>query len=90
MKLNRRNIITVDEAEKLIEKYYEGETTVAEENQLRTFLAQSNIHSQFEAEKAIFGYYESKKEIIAVNHMFNYIICFTFDYCIFCFEQRKS
>ena len=61
MKLNRRNIITVDEAEKLIEKYYEGETTVAEENQLRTFLAQSNVPPQFEAEKAIFGYYESKK-----------------------------
>ena len=61
MKLIRRDIITVDEAEKLIEKYYEGETTVAEENQLRTFLAQSNVPPQFEAEKAIFGYYESKK-----------------------------
>lgn len=61
MKLNRRNIITVQEAEKLMEKYYEGSTTVAEENQLRTFLAQSNVPPQFEAEKAIFGYYESKK-----------------------------
>ena len=62
MKLIRRNIITVDEAEKLMEKYYEGSTTVAEENQLRTFLAQSNVPPQFEAEKAIFGYYESKKD----------------------------
>ena len=62
MKLNRRNIITVQEAEKLMEKYYEGSTTVAEENQLRTFLAQSNVPPQFEAEKAIFGYYESKKD----------------------------
>ena len=61
MKLIRRDIITVDEAEKLMEKYYEGSTTVAEENQLRTFLAQSNVPPQFEAEKAIFGYYESKK-----------------------------
>ena len=61
MKLIRRDIITVDEAEKLMEKYYEGSTTVAEENQLRTFLAQSNVPLQFEAEKAIFGYYESKK-----------------------------
>ena len=61
MKLIRRNIITVDEAEKLMEKYYEGSTTVAEENQLRTFLAQSNVPPQFEAEKTIFGYYESKK-----------------------------
>ena len=62
MKLIRRNIITVDEAEKLMEKYYEGSTTVAEENQLRTFLAQSNVPPQFEAEKTIFGYYESKKD----------------------------
>ena len=62
MKLIRRNIITVDEAEKLMEKYYEGNTTVAEENQLRTFLAQSKVPPQFEAEKAIFGYYESKKD----------------------------
>ena len=61
MKLIRRIIITVDEAEKLMEKYYEGSTTVAEENQLRTFLAQSNVPPQFEAEKTIFGYYESKK-----------------------------
>ena len=62
MKLIRRDIITVDEAEKLMEKYYEGSTTVAEENQLRTFLAQSKVPPQFEAEKAIFGYYESKKD----------------------------
>ena len=62
MKLIRRNIITVDEAEKLMEKYYEGSTTVAEENQLRTFLAQSNVPPQFETEKTIFGYYESKKD----------------------------
>ncbi|MBP1663987.1 MAG: hypothetical protein H6Q19_1127 [Bacteroidetes bacterium] len=61
MKLIRRNIITVQEAEKLLEKYYEGCTTVTEENLLRTFLAQSNVPPQFEAEKAIFGYYESKK-----------------------------
>lgn len=61
MKLKRRNIITVQEAEKLMEKYYEGSTTVAEENQLRTFLSQSNVPERFEAEKAIFGYYESKK-----------------------------
>ena len=61
MKLIKRDIITVDEAEKLMEKYYEGSTTVAEENLLRTFLAQSNVPLQFEAEKAIFGYYESKK-----------------------------
>ena len=62
MKLIKRDIITVDEAEKLMEKYYEGSTTVAEENQLRTFLAQSNVPPQFEAEKTIFGYYESKKD----------------------------
>lgn len=62
MRIIKRNTISVQEAEKLIEKYYEGETSVAEENLLRNFLSQKNVPEQFEAEKAIFGYFESEKQ----------------------------
>ncbi|HHT52797.1 MAG: hypothetical protein PHR19_03605 [Bacteroidales bacterium] len=62
MKILKRNIISLQEVEKLIERYYEGETSVAEENLLREYLSGKNVPAQFETEKAIFGYFESEKE----------------------------
>ena len=62
MKILKRNIISLKEAEKLIEKYYEGETTVAEENLLRKYLSGKNVPAQFETEKAILDYFASEKE----------------------------
>jgi hypothetical protein len=62
MKILRRKNISLQEAEKLIEKYYEGETTAAEENLLRKYLSGGNVPAQFEAEKAIMGYFASEKE----------------------------
>lgn len=61
MKKIKQDIITIQEAEKLIEKYYEGETSVAEEKLIHRFLSQKNLPEQFETEKAIFGYFESEK-----------------------------
>lgn len=62
MKTPKRDNISFQEAEKLIEKYYEGETTVAEEKLLRKYLSGKNVPVQFEAEKAILGYFASEKE----------------------------
>lgn len=62
MKILKRNIISLQEAEKLIEKYYEGETSVAEENLLREYFSGKNVPAKFEAEKAIFGYFEKEKK----------------------------
>jgi hypothetical protein len=62
MKTSKRDNISFQEAEKLIEKYYEGETTVAEEKLLRKYLSGKNVPVQFEAEKAILGYFASEKE----------------------------
>ena len=73
MKLLKRNIITIQEAEKLIEKYYEGETSVAEEKQIREFLSGKNVPAQFEAEKAIFGYFESEKTKKTVRFIPNFL-----------------
>lgn len=62
MKILKRNIISLQEAEKLIERYYEGETSVAEEKLLYEYLSRKDIPNKFEAEKAIFSYFENEKE----------------------------
>jgi len=53
--------LTADQADKLIEKYYEGFTSVEEERQLKAFLAQADLPERFKAEQAIFGYFETKQ-----------------------------
>ena len=69
MKILKRNIISLQEVEKLIERYYEGETSVAEENLLREYLSGKNVPAQFETEKAIFGY---KLKLFAFYFYINY------------------
>jgi hypothetical protein len=49
------------EAGALLEKYYDGATTVAEEQQLRAFLSKKKLPEQFEPDRAIFGYFTDKK-----------------------------
>ena len=57
-----RKLITIQEAEVLINKYYEGYTSGAEEKLLHTFLSQKNLPKQFEADKAILGYFASHRK----------------------------
>lgn len=54
-------IITIKDADVLIEKYYEGQTTVAEEKELHDFLSQKNLPDRFDTEKAMFGFFASQK-----------------------------
>ena len=54
--------ITMQEAEVLLEKYYEGFTSVEEEKRLHRFLSQNDLPEQFEPDKAIFGYFVSHKK----------------------------
>jgi len=49
------------EADKLIEKYYDGLTTFAEERQLQRFLEQADLPEKYQVERDIFGFYEHKK-----------------------------
>lgn len=56
-----RKIITIKDADVLIEKYYEGLTTLAEEKQLNEFLSQKNIPARFDTEKAMFGFFANQK-----------------------------
>ena len=58
MKKNR----TIEQANVLLEMYYEGKTTTADEKLLHEFLSQENIPNYFEADRALFGYFAEKKQ----------------------------
>ena len=61
MRFKMKYKISYAEADRLIEKYYEGLTTGAEEKQLQKFLMQSDLPDRYKPEQAIFGYFYHKK-----------------------------
>jgi len=60
MRLKLKKMITAQEADALINKYYDGTTTNTEEERLRRFLRQEGLPSKYRAEQAIFGYFEQQ------------------------------
>ena len=49
--------------EALLEKYFEGETSIAEENELKNYFSSSSVAPHLEQYKPLFGYYaEAKNE----------------------------
>ena len=52
----------MDNIKKLLEKFYKGETSLAEDDQLREFFANEDIPEELEADKKIFDYYAYMKE----------------------------
>lgn len=56
-----KKYVTIDEADILIEKYYDGETTGAEQERLQEFLQQENLPERFITERALFGYIAVEK-----------------------------
>lgn len=47
--------------EKLIEKFYNGETSIGEERLLENYFSQSNIPASLEAERDLFRFYSSSR-----------------------------
>jgi len=52
-----------EELKRLIEKYYNGESTEEEERTLRDYFRKNNIPEGYEAEKLIFSYYTESAEV---------------------------
>ncbi len=52
-----------EELKRLIEKYYNGESTEEEESSLRDYFRKNNIPEGYEAEKVIFGYFDESTEV---------------------------
>ena len=47
--------------ETLLEKYFEGETTIAEENELKTYFSSTTVAPHLKQYQALFGYYISER-----------------------------
>jgi hypothetical protein len=52
-----------EELKRLIERYYNGESTEEEEKSLRDFFRRNDVPIGYEAEKSIFGYYDESENI---------------------------
>ncbi|WP_243347840.1 hypothetical protein [Parabacteroides sp. FAFU027] len=50
-----------EDIDELIEKYFEGETSVAEEKALHRFFRQKHLPKKYRAEKAMFDHFASEK-----------------------------
>lgn len=46
----------------LLEKYFQGETTIVEEKELRTYFSSSDVATHLEQYKPLFGYFSVAKE----------------------------
>jgi hypothetical protein len=51
----------LDKIEALLEKYFEGETTIAEENELKTYFSSAAVAPQLQQYQPLFGYFASEK-----------------------------
>jgi hypothetical protein len=49
--------------EQLLEQYFEGTTTIAEEKQLKTYFSSNDVAPHLAKYQALFGYFETQKEI---------------------------
>lgn len=48
--------------EDILEKYFQGETTIVEENQLKEYFSSSNVAQHLEQYKPMFGYFSQVKQ----------------------------
>jgi hypothetical protein len=55
--------MNVEELNRLLEKYYKGESTEEEEKTLREYFKENNVTEGYEAEKDIFGYFRTDREV---------------------------
>ena len=54
--------MALDRIEKLLEKYFEAETSIAEEKELKDYFASSDVAQHLEQYKPIFGYVVQAKQ----------------------------
>ncbi|AOC95522.1 hypothetical protein BB050_02410 [Flavobacterium anhuiense] len=52
----------LNKIEDILEKYFQGETSIAEENQLKEYFSSSNVAQHLEQYKPMFGYFSQARE----------------------------
>jgi len=55
--------------EALLEKYFEGETSIAEENELKDYFSSANVAEHLEQYRPLFGYFTEAKEQKFTNNL---------------------
>lgn len=55
--------------EVLLEKYFEGETSIAEENELKDYFSSPNVAEHLEQYRPLFGYFAEAKEQKLTNNV---------------------
>jgi len=58
-----------DRMEALLEKYFEGETSIAEENELKDYFSSSDVAPHLEQYRPLFGYFAEAKEQKLTNNI---------------------
>ena len=54
--------MALDSIENLIDKYFEGETSIAEENELKVYFSSTDVAQHLKQYQTIFGYFSQAKE----------------------------
>lgn len=54
--------MALDRIEKLIDKYFEGETSIAEEKELKEYFSSPDVAQHLEQYQAVFGYFSQAKQ----------------------------
>lgn len=54
--------MALDRIERLIDKYFEGETSIAEEKELKAYFSSSDVAQHLEQYKPVFGYFSQAKQ----------------------------
>ena len=52
----------LDRIEQLVEKYFEAQTSIAEENELKVYFSSSNVAQHLQQYQIVFGYFEKEKK----------------------------
>ena len=52
----------LDRIEKLVEKYFEGETSIAEEKELKIYFSSTDVAQHLKQYQSIFGYFSKAKQ----------------------------
>jgi len=54
--------MALDRIEKILDKYFEGETSIAEENELKVYFSSSDVAQHLKQYRPLFGYFSQAKE----------------------------
>ena len=56
-------VMELNKIEKLLEKYFEGETTISEEKELKTYFLSNEVVQHLKQYQSLFGYFTHEKEV---------------------------